>query len=163
MTTAKHVIEAARQRGWSIATAESCTGGLIAAALTSVPGSSVSFLGGIVAYDNQAKHDLLNVSETLLRTHGAVSAPVAEAMAVGGREALGADICVSVTGIAGPSGGRPDKPVGTVYFGLATRTRTMTFHEVFTGEDRDGVRTSTVKSALGYLNGVIESQSGDIG
>ena len=111
----EHVLELCRERGWTLATAESCTGGLVAVRLTSVPGSSNVFVGGIVAYDDGVKERELDVPAALLAEHGAVSAEVAEAMARGARRRLGADVAVSVTGIAGPGGGTPEKPVGLVY------------------------------------------------
>jgi nicotinamide-nucleotide amidase len=109
------VLEACRARGWTLATAESCTGGLVAARLTSVPGSSDVVLGGIVSYANEVKTAELGVSEELLAAHGAVSPEVAAAMAAGARARLGADVAVSATGVAGPGGGTPEKPVGLVY------------------------------------------------
>jgi nicotinamide-nucleotide amidase len=111
----EHVLELCRARGLTIATAESCSGGLVAARLTSVPGSSDVVLGGIVAYSNGVKESELGVPAELIERHGAVSAEVAAAMARGARERLGAGVAVSVTGIAGPGGGTPEKPVGLVY------------------------------------------------
>jgi nicotinamide-nucleotide amidase len=111
----EHVLELCRARGLMLATAESCTGGLVAARLTSVPGSSDVVLGGVVAYADVVKRDELGVSAELLAEHGAVSAEVAEVMARGARERLGADVAIAVTGIAGPGGGSPEKPVGLVY------------------------------------------------
>ncbi len=111
----EHVLALLRARGLALATAESCTGGMVAARLTSVPGASESFLGGIVAYSNELKTRELGVPEELLERHGAVSAEVAASMARGARERLGADVAVSVTGVAGPGGGTPEKPVGLVY------------------------------------------------
>ena len=111
----EHVLELCRARGLTLATAESCTGGLVAARLTSVPGSSDVVLGGVVAYANEVKERELSVPASLLSRHGAVSAEVAEAMARGARSRLGADIAVSVTGVAGPGGGTDEKPVGLVY------------------------------------------------
>jgi nicotinamide-nucleotide amidase len=109
------VLGLCRARGLSVAAAESCTGGLVAARLTSVPGASESFCGSVVAYSDNMKQDQLGVAEATLRRHGAVSAETAAAMARGARERLGADVAVAVTGIAGPSGGTPEKPVGRVY------------------------------------------------
>jgi nicotinamide-nucleotide amidase len=111
----EHVLDLCRARGYSLATAESCTGGLVAARLTSIPGSSDVVLGGVVAYANDVKQRELGVGEELLAEHGAVSAEVAAAMARGVRERLGADVAVSVTGVAGPGGGTAEKPVGLVY------------------------------------------------
>ncbi len=113
------VLDALRERKWSMATAESCTGGWIAQRLTSVPGSSDAFVGGVVAYDNAVKTRTLGVRETTLALHGAVSTEVAEEMASGALAALGADVAVAVSGIAGPGGGTRDKPVGTVCVALA--------------------------------------------
>ena len=109
------MLEACRERGLTLATAESCTGGMVATRLTSVPGSSDVFLGGVVAYANEVKEAELGVDPALLERHGAVSPEVAAAMASGARERLGADVAVSVTGIAGPGGGTEEKPVGLVY------------------------------------------------
>jgi nicotinamide-nucleotide amidase len=112
---AELVLEQCRARRWRLATAESCSGGRVAAALTAVPGSSEAFAGGVVSYSNELKMALLGVSEQTLAEHGAVSPEVAREMADGARERLGADIAVSVTGVAGPGGGTPDKPVGLVF------------------------------------------------
>jgi len=109
------VLDACRERGLTLATAESCTGGLVAARLTSVAGSSDVFVGGVVAYSNGVKANELGVSADVLERHGAVSAEAAAAMAAGARARLGADVAVSVTGVAGPGGGTPDKPVGLVF------------------------------------------------
>ena len=107
------------EQGRSVAVAESCTGGLIAHRFTDVPGSSEYFLGGVVAYSNEAKHSLLGVPENLLMEHGAVSEPVARSMAEGVRERFNADIGVATTGISGPGGGSEEKPVGLVYVAIA--------------------------------------------
>jgi PncC family amidohydrolase len=106
-------------RHWTLATAESCTGGLIGAAITDLPGASAYFLGGIIAYDNRIKNQLLGVPETILAAHGAVSAQTVEAMAAGARRQLSADCAIAVSGVAGPDGGTPEKPVGLVYIGWA--------------------------------------------
>ncbi len=132
------------------ATAESCTGGGIGAAITSVPGASDVFLGGIISYSNAAKHNILGVKEETLATVGAVSPETAAQMAEGARKALKADIAVAVTGIAGPGGGSPEKPVGLVYFGLSTASGTRTEKALFIG-NRDKIRELTVTHALGML------------
>src|SRR3982751_218449 len=106
-------------RQLTVATAESCTGGLVAAAITAVPGSSGYFLGGIVSYADAAKAELLGVADAVLQAHGAVSAQAARAMASGARDRLHSDLAVSITGIAGPDGGSDEKPVGLTYLGLA--------------------------------------------
>jgi nicotinamide-nucleotide amidase len=116
----EHVLELCRARGWTLGTAESCTGGLVAARLTSIPGSSDVLAGGIVAYANEVKEQQLGVSAALLAEHGAVSAEVAAAMAHGARETLGVDVAVSVTGVAGPAGGTAEKPVGLVFLHAVT-------------------------------------------
>ncbi|MCC5987703.1 MAG: CinA family protein [Pararhodobacter sp.] len=120
----KTILTRARDSGKTIATAESCTGGMIAAALTDLPGSSSSFIGGFVTYSNEMKRDLLNVDEDLMAHFGAVSEQVAAAMAEGARAATGADIAASVTGIAGP-GGSEYKPEGRVCFALASAKGTQ--------------------------------------
>jgi nicotinamide-nucleotide amidase len=117
---AELVLDLLRERGWTAATAESCTGGLVAGRLTDIAGSSDAFAGGAVVYSNELKMSLLGVPAGLLEAHGAVSAEVAEAMAEGARERLGADVAVSVTGVAGPGGGTPEKPVGLVYMHVAS-------------------------------------------
>jgi nicotinamide-nucleotide amidase len=114
------VLDLLRERGWTAATAESCTGGLVAGKLTDIAGSSDVFAGGAVVYSNELKMSLLGVPRDLIEAHGAVSAEVAEAMAEGARERLDADVAVSVTGVAGPGGGTPEKPVGLVYMHVAS-------------------------------------------
>lgn len=135
------------QRGRRLATAESCTGGLIGAAVTAVPGCSAWYVGGVISYADRAKHDLLDVPMATLEAHGAVSAETAAAMATGALARLGADIAVSVTGIAGPEGGSADKPVGLVWFGLATAEGVTTW-STRTDGDRAAVRTAAAAAAL---------------
>jgi len=118
---AQTLITLATKKNTTIATAESCTGGLIGAAITAIPGSSIPFKGGIIAYDNKIKHKLLNVPPGMIHKYGAVSREVARTMATGVIKALNVDMAVSVTGIAGPGGGSEDKPVGTVWMGLAIK------------------------------------------
>lgn len=138
--------------GRTVAVAESCTGGLVAHRLTNVPGSSAYFRGGVVAYANEAKTALLGVSETVLRTHGAVSQEAAEAMARGVRAALGADIGIAVTGLAGPSGATPDKPVGLVYLALADQVRGRVVRVEFGSEPgREGIKSLAAQAALDLL------------
>lgn len=142
--------QALQQRGWMMATAESCTGGLIAAACTDLSGSSVWFERGFVTYSNLAKQQMLGVPESLLIAHGAVSEPVAVAMAQGAVQHSAAQVALSVTGIAGPSGGTADKPVGTVWFGWQVAGRTFGEHHLLAG-DRTQVRAQTVQIALAGL------------
>ncbi len=139
-----------RERGWMMASAESCTGGLIAGACTELSGSSDWFERGFVTYSNRAKTELLGVAADLIDTHGAVSEPVARAMAVGAMERSGARCAVAVTGVAGPTGGTPDKPVGTVWFGWCTPAGIFTERQRFNG-DRATVRRASVAHALGGL------------
>jgi len=142
--------EALRARGLKLATAESCTGGLIADRLTDVPGSSDYFLGGIVAYAYEAKVALLDVSWDTLRAVGAVSREVVLGMARGARKALSADVVVSVSGIAGPGGGLPDKPVGTTWLGLATPDGEWARHFVW-DRDRRGNKELSADAALQFV------------
>lgn len=137
-------------RGWQMATAESCTGGLIAAACTDLAGSSNWFERGFVTYSNEAKTELLDVNAALIAQHGAVSEEVARAMAQGAVTHSRAQVAVAVTGVAGPSGGSADKPVGTVWFGWATPAGVVTEMRRFDG-DRAAVRQTTVRHALGRL------------
>ncbi len=134
-------------RGRTLATAESCTGGGIGSAITAVSGSSAVYKGGIISYCNEIKHALLGVDSGLLETCGAVSAPVAEAMASGARAALNTDIAVSVTGLAGPGGDEFGNPVGTVYIGYSSPGRTFSRRFRFEG-DRENVRQQAVRAAL---------------
>ncbi|MBS0468692.1 MAG: CinA family protein [Proteobacteria bacterium] len=137
-------------RGWMLATAESCTGGLIAAACTELAGSSQWFERGFVSYSNAAKTELLGVPAELIEQHGAVSEPVARAMADGAVAHGAAQVSVAVTGIAGPTGGSKDKPVGTVWFGWHVAGRTHSEMRLFAG-DRAAVRSQTVRHALARL------------
>jgi nicotinamide-nucleotide amidase len=153
MNTPELVLDLARElkaRGHTIATAESCTGGLIAGACTEVSGSSEWFERGFVTYSNAAKTELLGVPVELIAQHGAVSEPVARAMAAGALAHSPAQLAVAVTGVAGPTGGSADKPVGTVWFGWATPAGTFTEHQRFDG-DRAAVRAATVRHALAGL------------
>jgi nicotinamide-nucleotide amidase len=137
-------------RSQTIATCESCTGGLVASRLTDRPGSSAYVLGGLVTYSNEAKTDLAGVPAELIERFGAVSPEIAEAMARGAREALGADIGISTTGIAGPDGGSADKPVGLVYLCAVGPQGTLARKLNLDG-DRAQIRTTTVEVALDML------------
>jgi nicotinamide-nucleotide amidase len=147
---AELVVERCRALGFTLATAESCTGGLVGARLTDVAGASDVYLGGVVAYANAVKEERLGVPAAVLERHGAVSAETAEAMADGARAALGADAAVAVTGIAGPDGGTPEKPVGLVYVGVVTPAARSTESFVFSG-DREAVRTRATVLSLHAL------------
>ena len=138
------------KKGWMLATAESCTGGLIAAACTDLAGSSSWFERGFVSYSNDAKTEALGVSAALIAQHGAVSEAVARAMAEGALRHSRAQVALAVTGVAGPSGGTPAKPVGTVWFGWATPTGLMSEMCRFDG-DRAAVRQATVRHSLERL------------
>jgi nicotinamide-nucleotide amidase len=138
------------ERGLSVATAESCTGGLVAERITDVPGSSAYFLGGIVAYSNAAKASLLGVSEALLESEGAVSEPVVRAMAEGARARFGSDLGVATSGISGPDGGTPEKPVGLVWIALSTAEGTHSDSFVFS-VDRSRHRSLTAQVALDWI------------
>jgi PncC family amidohydrolase len=141
----------------TLATAESCTGGLIAHLITNIPGSSEYFLGGIVAYSYQAKADLLNVSWDTLNSKGAVSKETVLEMATGGRKKLKADIVVSVSGIAGPGGGTSDKPVGTTWVGLATSTVNEARHFIWNG-NREENKTYSAEAALQFVLDYLEGK-----
>ena len=141
----------------TIGTAESCTGGLVAARLTSVAGSSAYFLGGIVAYANDAKQRLLGVPEEMLARYGAVSEAVARAMARGARGALGADIAVATTGIAGPGGATPGKPVGLVYIALAADGAERCHRFVWNGDRATNIAASA-EAALRLVRAYLEEQ-----
>ena len=139
-----------REQGKTLAVAESCTGGLVGERITEVPGSSDYFLGGVIAYSDRVKAALLGVSEPILREHGAVSEPVALAMAAGVRERLGADLAVSTTGIAGPGGGSEAKPVGLVWVGFSSDDENIA--QVFEFPlDRSRHRMATAQVALDWV------------
>ena len=139
-----------QQKHWMMATAESCTGGLIAGACTDLAGSSAWFERGFVTYSNEAKTELLGVPATLIEANGAVSEPVARAMAEGAVARSHAQVGVAVTGVAGPGGGSPEKPVGTVWFGWSVGGELRTERRWFEG-DRAAVRAATVHHALQTL------------
>lgn len=135
------------KRGWTCATAESCTGGMVGAVMTALPGSSRWYKGGIIAYANSVKTTLLGVPESVLESHGAVSEVVAVRMAQGVCAALGTDIAIAITGVAGPDGGSVEKPVGTVWIGWAVKEQCAARCFLFNG-DRDAVRHAAVEQAL---------------
>jgi nicotinamide-nucleotide amidase len=150
-TLSETVLDLCRRRGWKLATAESCTGGMVAAALTDIAGSSDVVERGFVTYSNAAKTELLGVPADLIATHGAVSEEVARAMATGALARAPVTLAVSITGIAGPGGGSAEKPVGLVHFGAARRDGpVVTEHQIFTG-DRDRVRALATRRALELL------------
>lgn len=149
-TPVERLAKQLQQRRWMLATAESCTGGLIAGACTDLSGSSNWFERGFVTYSNEAKTELLGVAAELIERHGAVSAEVASAMAGGALTRSRAQVAVAVTGVAGPTGGTPDKPVGLVWFGFALPDRVVTEKMHFPG-DRTAVRAATVRHALARL------------
>jgi nicotinamide-nucleotide amidase len=148
---AEVVLEMARSRGQRIVSAESCTGGLVGSRLTEIAGSSDVYDGGVVCYSNRLKTDLLGVPPSLIVEHGAVSEAVARAMAQGARERLRADIAVSVTGIAGPGGGSPEKPVGTVWLAVASPSGVLARHVMFAGS-REEIRGRAAQMALFLLH-----------
>jgi len=138
------------ERQWTVATAESCSGGLIAHRLTNVPGASSYYLGGIVAYSNSVKTAMLGVDPEDLARYGAVSEPVARQMAEGVRQRLAADCALAVTGVAGPSGGTPEKPVGLVFIALAAPGVDRVTRNLFEGS-REDIKTQTADHALSML------------
>jgi nicotinamide-nucleotide amidase len=148
------VLSLAAAQGLTLATAESCTGGLVAARLTGIPGSSASFVGGVVSYSNEVKRSELGVPEELLAAHGAVSAEVAAAMADGARRRLGADVAVSVTGVAGPDRGTPEKPVGRVHLHVAGPDGSLTRMLDLPGE-REQIRVRATVTALHLLRALL--------
>ncbi|MCR4523770.1 MULTISPECIES: CinA family protein [Bosea] len=139
------------ERGFTVATVESCTGGLVCGAMTAIAGSSAMVQGGLVTYSNQAKAALAGVPVALIAQHGAVSEPVARAMAEGGRERLEASFAVSITGVAGPGGGSVEKPVGLVHFACAGPAGTHHRERRFGEQSRDEIRRLSVREALDLL------------
>ena len=158
LSLAKTALDACRARGWHVATAESCTGGLVAAALTAIAGSSDVVERGFVTYSNEAKSQMLGVPPATIAAHGAVSAEATAAMAQGAIVRAAVDLAVAITGIAGPGGGSVEKPVGLVIFGLALRDgECRTHRHVFPG-DRTAVRDAALKMALGLLADAAKSE-----
>ena len=153
---AEKLVTLAREKNITFGTAESCTGGLISAAVTDISGASAVFWGGIVSYDNRVKENLLGVEHETLVTLGAVSAKTAEQMAVGAVRALSVVFAVSVTGIAGPGGGTPEKPVGLVYIAVASTKGVSSVNENHFKGEREEVRRQTVETALSMLISAIE-------
>jgi nicotinamide-nucleotide amidase len=144
------LLAAARAQGWRITTAESCTGGLIAGLLTAIGGSSDVVDSGAVTYSNAAKTRMLGVPAEMIVTHGAVSESVARAMAEGARTTAGVELAIAVTGVAGPGGGTETKPVGLVWFGLASPSGLVAQSRIFPG-DRTAIRIATVRHAITLL------------
>ena len=156
LDAARALLALLESRGLTLATAESCTGGLIAAALTAIPGSSAVVTRGFVTYSNEAKRDMLGVPWGVLEGYGAVSESVARRMAEGALRQSGANLAVSCTGIAGPGGGTPEKPVGLVFIGAARKGgATQVLRRVFPG-DRAAVRAATVEQALALAKALAE-------
>ena len=150
MTVAEKLVALLKAQGLTCATAESCTGGGVGAAITAVAGSSAVFAGGVISYANEVKRDVLGVKAETLATVGAVSSETAAQMAEGVRKLLKTDLAVSLTGIAGPDGGSDEKPVGLVWFALATKDGVRTEKAIFPGE-RASIREQAVVHALGML------------
>ena len=146
----RQIAAALLARRLKLATAESCTGGLVGATLTDLPGSSAWYRGGVIAYANELKSGLLGVPPDLLAAHGAVSAQTAEAMAAGARARTGADFAVAITGIAGPSGGSPEKPVGLVFIAVAGPAAAVAYEHRFAGSRAD-IRAAAAETALRHL------------
>lgn len=151
LSQAQTLVRAYSARGWTIATAESCTGGLVAGLLTEIAGSSAVLDRGFVTYSNEAKTEMVGVPAALIATHGAVSEPVARAMAEGARGAARVDVAISITGIAGPGGGSAAKPVGLVHFACATAAGTRHLERRYGDLGRGSVRERAVADALGLL------------
>ncbi len=154
------LLDRCRKAGLMIATAESCTGGLIAAAFTEIPGSSDVFERGFVTYSNEAKSDMLGIDQNLIATEGAVSEATARAMAEGAIANSNANLSIAVTGIAGPGGGTPDKPVGLVHLAAARLGHDIVHLEMRIGnQSRHDIRQHTILSALALLNKALDQAS----
>lgn len=148
----KQLRDLCERRGLTVAVAESCTGGLLSSWITSQPGVSSFFLGGVVSYARSVKESALGVPSTILKSHGEVSVPTARAMAIGGRKKLGADWVVGITGVAGPSGGSPDKPVGFVCFAVAGPGFEKALHKQFeAGRGREDIQRQAALFAFDFL------------
>lgn len=157
---AERLLESLARAGWTAALAESCTGGLASAALTSIPGASDHFWGAVVSYANDAKEKVLSVPRDVLERSGAVSAQAVRAMARGVLALSGADVSASVSGIAGPGGGTPEKPVGTVWIGLASRAgKTREILLALEG-GREGIRAESARRALSELRSFVDEFNG---
>lgn len=157
MSLVERVSQALRARKWIMTSAESCTGGLISAAMTDLAGSSEIFDRGFITYSNQSKTDLLGVYSSILEAHGAVSEQTAKAMIEGALRQTPANVAVAVTGIAGPGGGSAEKPVGLVYIGVGIKGQPAhAFKHIFAG-DRPSVRAQSVEAALTHILDLIES------
>jgi len=151
-TLARLLVAEAREKSLRLVAAESCTGGLVAGAICSISGASDVFERGFVTYTNRAKSEMLGVPGDLIADHGAVSEPVARMMAEGALANSHAHVAVSITGIAGPGGGTPMKPVGTVHFAVARANRSLVHrHEAFDGQTREAVQLAAVRTALEML------------
>lgn len=159
LATGKQIIEWLAAAKKTLVTAESCTGGLVAATLTDIPGASAAFYGGYVTYANAAKSRMIDVQPRLIRDFGAVSNQVARAMADGARNTARADYAVAVTGIAGPDGGTEKKPVGLVYVAVSSELATVVIEHRFGDLGREGVRQASVAAALDLVLQVITSDT----
>lgn len=157
LSTGKQIIDILTERNQTIVTAESCTGGMIAAALTDIPGASAALYGGYITYANSAKSKMIHVQSRLIRDYGAVSNQVARAMADGARNTAHVDFAVAVTGIAGPDGGSEKKPVGLVYVAVSSELATVVIEHRFGDLGRDGIRKATVEAALDLVLQVLTS------
>jgi nicotinamide-nucleotide amidase len=154
---AQQIITLLSEAGKTLVTAESCTGGLVAAALTDIPGASAAFFGGYITYANTAKSRMIHVQARLIRDYGAVSNQVARAMADGARNTARADFAVAVTGIAGPDGGSEKKPVGLVYVAVSSELATLVIEHRFGSLSRDAIRQRSVNAALDLVMQVLTS------